>query len=180
MAIAKITLIGMYNYLDAENDNLFSLLNVPEEIDRETLINNILMVGGEFPVLWANPYFVKNAIGVWSSKNQNTFARIVETLTEDYNPLHNYDRTEEWTDDTNAESETINQRSAYDATDFQNDSKSNSSGKTGNVRKGRAYGNIGVTTSATMAREEITLRREFNIYDEITQMFIDEFCVKVY
>ena len=41
------------------------------------------------------------------------------------------------------------------------------------------YGNIGVTTSAQMLKEFLDIER-FNIYEQIADIFIDEFCIMVY
>ena len=98
MATMKITLIGFSNYLEAQNDDLFKYLSVPTGIDRSLLINNILLRGGEFEVLYANPTFLQNMIGVWSDKWQHTMERWIKVLSIDYNPLENYDRMEEWED----------------------------------------------------------------------------------
>lgn len=98
MATAKITLIGFNNYLEAQNDDLFEYLSVPTGIDRSLLINNILLKGGEFEVLYSDPNFLKNMIGVWSAKWLHTMERWVNALSIDYNPLENYDRMEDWTD----------------------------------------------------------------------------------
>ena len=100
MAKAKITLIGFYNYMQSVNDDLFSKLSTPTGIDKTILVNNILLKGGEFEVLYAEPYFMQNMIGVWSDKWQHTMERWINALSIDYNPLENYDRMEDWTDDS--------------------------------------------------------------------------------
>lgn len=41
------------------------------------------------------------------------------------------------------------------------------------------YGNIGVTTSAALLQEFLDVER-FNIYENIADLFIDEFCIMVY
>lgn len=41
------------------------------------------------------------------------------------------------------------------------------------------YGNIGVTTSAQMLQEFLDVER-FNIYEQIADLFVDEFCIMVY
>ena len=41
------------------------------------------------------------------------------------------------------------------------------------------YGNIGVTTSAQMLKEFLEVER-WNIYEQIADLFIDEFCIMVY
>ena len=45
MALAKMTLIGLINYydnVDQSEDTLFDNLNLPEGIDKNTVINNII------------------------------------------------------------------------------------------------------------------------------------------
>jgi hypothetical protein len=94
MSSAKITLIGLYNY----DDTLFDLLQVPSGIDKQTLIDNMLLRSGDFEVMYPDPDFLKYSIGAWSRKWQATFSRWTKALSLEYNPLENYDRQEEWTD----------------------------------------------------------------------------------
>ena len=44
---------------------------------------------------------------------------------------------------------------------------------------GRIHGNIGVTTSQQMLQQELDLGY-WNIYDKITQLFLQEFVIPVY
>lgn len=219
MATAKITLIGFSNYLESFGDDLFKYLNVPAGINKQTLVNNILLQGGEFEVLYSDPYFLQNMIGVWSQKWQRTMEKWVKALSINYNPLENYDRMEEWTD-TNQRSEntvrnekatghddstssgsgnTENTRSAYNSNVYQphdnaassstgsntSDSVTNASGSTNSnenellKRVGRAHGNIGVTTSQQMLQSELDIA-VWNIYEEITNLFLTEFCIYLY
>jgi len=94
MSSAKITLIGLYNY----DDTLFDLLQVPSGIDKQTLIDNMLLRSGDFELMYPDPDFLKYSIGAWSRKWQATFSRWTKALTLEYNPLENYDRQEEWSD----------------------------------------------------------------------------------
>ena len=96
MATAKITLIGMYNF----DDTLFDGLNLPEEIDKEEFINNLLITSGEFEVLYTDYDFLKFSIGVWSKKWYRTFDKWVEGMKATWNPIENYDRYEEINDIT--------------------------------------------------------------------------------
>lgn len=90
----KITLIGMFNY-DA---TLFDNLRVPAGINKDILIDSILMRGGEFETLYASPIFIKRAIGSWSNKWYNTFLKWLEAVTVEFSPIENYDRYEDYTD----------------------------------------------------------------------------------
>ena len=134
MAKAKITLIGFDNYMKSVNDDLFKNLSTPTGIDKDLLINNILLKGGEFEVLYAEPYFLQNMIGVWSAKWQRTMERWINALSIDYNPLENYDRMEDWTDDASrianeAKSETAsNNSSAVGMNSVDNSTESINSG----------------------------------------------------
>ena len=219
MATAKLTMISCYKWMLKNNDDLFANLSLPTGIDRDTVINNILLKGGEFEVLYSDPLFFKQMISIWSSKWNHTIERWIKALAIDYNPLENYDRMEDWTDDNNKNNvsnrkenavgidssaslgtgNTENTRSAFDASDYQPHDKSESSStgtnnstsstsasgvvidneKELNKRTGRAHGNIGVTTSQQMLLSEFDAAR-WNLYDEVADLFISEFCIYTY
>ena len=80
MSSAKITTVGFYQYMNAYNDDLFGLLHLPTGIDKDTLVNNILLRGGEFEVVYSNPDFYKSAIGLWSNKHYRTFEKWINAL----------------------------------------------------------------------------------------------------
>ena len=90
MASAKITLIGMYNY----DNHLFDDLSLPEEIDKDEFIANLLTDAGEFEVLYPQMEFLKQAIKLWGLKWNRTFTRWIKGIEADWNPIENYDRIE--------------------------------------------------------------------------------------
>lgn len=284
MSSAKITLLGFYKWMDDAGDDLFKAFDdLPAGVDKDDLVSNILLRGGEFEVLYSDPVFMQAAIGPWLRKWQRTIEKWVTALSIKYDPLYNYDRTEEWTDDrvdsrihsrTNDSSEsldrimnestgksgttstegnsttadntsqhgtgnethsgsitTTNETSAFDSSSYSPKDKSTaadttgigttndqmtvsagnskddtktdyseqsgalqqgnesrkfsgsdqevSSGQDGLVHKGHLYGNIGVTTSQQMLRDELEVAR-FNLIDEITDLFLPEFIIPVY
>lgn len=97
MAQAKITLIGVENYLNPER-SVFDSMILPEGIDKNVLIGSIILRCQEFELLYSDPDFLIPAVGVWSRKNYRTFDKWVKALDVEYDPLYNYDRTEEYTD----------------------------------------------------------------------------------
>ena len=129
MATAKITLIGLQAYLKTFEDDLFKNLTLPEEIDKDILVNNILLRGGDFEVLYSEPYFVQEAIGLWSGKWQRTFEKWVEALNIEYAPLENYDRMEDWSDTGNKGIKTSGRRDSGNTRTFDN-SDTNTPGTT--------------------------------------------------
>ena len=203
MSSAKVTTIGFHNWMQSQNDDLFSKMNIPVGIDKDTLIDNILLRAGEFEVVYSNPFFYQNAIGVWSAKHKKTFEKWINALSIEYNPVENYDRMEEWEDKSNGNStgetngntslNSINENkvSAFDSDLYQPDSynsntsngndnsntKTNSSNNSKHV--GRVHGNIGVTTTQQMLQSELSLA-EWNVYEHITDLFIEEFCIAIY
>lgn len=101
MSAAKMTLIGLQKYMNDFDDDLFKNMVLPEDVDKDILTNNILLRGGEFEVLYADPHFLQDAITLWSKKWLRTFTKWVEALDIEYNPLENYDRKEDWSDTLN-------------------------------------------------------------------------------
>lgn len=106
MSNAKLTMFGFDRYFSNNDKSLFDNLTLPAGITKDTLVDNILLRGGEFEVMYSDPDFMRSAIGAWSLKWQPTFKRWVDALAIEYNPLENYDRIEDWTDNT-ARSEAI-------------------------------------------------------------------------
>ena len=98
MAHSKITLIGMYQYLDHESDDLFSEIVLPTGINKQIFIDSLMLHGAEFEVLYSDPQTMKYAIGAWSKKWANTLKKWADALAIEYNPLENYDRNESWSD----------------------------------------------------------------------------------
>lgn len=95
---SKITLIGMENYLQSYNDSLFADLVLPNGVDKEDLINNILLTHGEFETLYADADYMKLYTTVWGKKWYRTIDKWVKVLNKSYEPLENYDRREEITE----------------------------------------------------------------------------------
>lgn len=194
-----MTMIGLCEW----RPDLFDLLTLPAGVDKDVLIDNILLKSSDFEVIYSDADLVYKAIGSWSLKWEKTFERWKTALDLEYDPISNYDRHEEWTDDNSGESTVTgtttdqssagvdNKVSAYNSSTMQPDTSSQSSGsgsstldnkntsKNLNKRTGRAWGNIGVTTSQQMLEAELKIA-EWNLYEHITDVFIREFCIPVY
>lgn len=76
----------MYNY---DND-LFRYLNLPSELDKDNVINNILYECADLEVIYPNIDVMKNAIETWSSKQLPVWTHLYETTQYEYDPLINY------------------------------------------------------------------------------------------
>lgn len=120
MSTMKLTLIGLNQYLHNLNDDLFKNLVLPEGITKEDLTNNILLRGGDFEVLYPDPYFMQDAIGLWGRKWNRTFSKWVEALAIEYAPLENYDRKEDYTDTSNRGVKTSGRKDSGNTRTFDN------------------------------------------------------------
>lgn len=191
MASAKITLIGLSKYYSQIGKSLWDGFTLPSGIDRDVLVDSIILRGGEFEVLYADPEFYKQAINAFFRKHNRTFTKWYEALQIEYNPLENYDRLEEWNDKATGKSNdkssgsVTNKVSAYNTSNLQTVSKddttasSDTSMENENIRKGRAHGNIGVTTSQQMLQSELDINA-WNVYEHIADLFCDELTIMVY
>ena len=119
----RLTLIGLYNHYP----ELFKNLTLPAAYNAETFVDVLLLDQGEKRVAYPEPEFFSFAVGVWSRKWAASLERIALAMTTEYNPLHNYDRFEEWTDKESGEYENNGNRIDY-GTDKQYDDGKNGCG----------------------------------------------------
>ena len=81
------------------DNTIFDHFAVPPEIDRQLVIDNLLMETAELEILYPSPSFLKIAIQRWSAKELPIWQELYDTTTYVYNPIHNYDRTEDGWDE---------------------------------------------------------------------------------
>lgn len=96
MASSTMTILSLYKYMKRNDDDLFDDLVVPEGVDTEVLINNILMQAAPFEVLYPDPEVMKDAIGFWSEASLDKWQKWADAweYASEFNPLENFDRTE--------------------------------------------------------------------------------------
>lgn len=92
--IASTGLLDLLYYDDTIMDNF----TVPDGIDRQLALDTIYQRCGLTPLYHPDPAWLKFYVGRWCSKNAKTWEELYKTTIQDYNPIYNYDRTEETTD----------------------------------------------------------------------------------
>lgn len=205
--MAKLTLFSAYNYVKSHGGNLFEAFNELPDIDTELLTNVLLIRGGEFGLIYPDIDFLTIQVETSVKKWAHTIERWQIATNEEYNPLHNYDRYEEYTDtekadgndkaDGNSKSvddtKNTDLKSAYDSSTLSTHARSEIDGTTTNethntseTHHGRElkhtahlYGNIGVTTSAQMLRESRDVEK-WALYENIAGLFISDWCIPIY
>lgn len=208
---ATLSIMGLYNYDSTLFDNLIlppafydemTKTNVPE-LDKSVLINELVMQLAELEVIYPNIVFMRQAIAMWSKAHVEEWKKLNLAVAVKYNPLHNYDRTEEWDDNednkntsTSSRNGTINNTSDTKVAGFNSttlvkngegtDSGTSSETGSGSITEdkkshhsGRMFGNIGVTTNDKLLRE-FRDTAQFNVYQHIINQFKERFCVMVY
>lgn len=85
------TLYGFYRY----DNTLFDSITLPEGINKNLVINTIMMECGEFQPLWTDYTFYKSAINHFFKKWNQTIDKWWTAIHIEYDPLNNYDRYEE-------------------------------------------------------------------------------------
>jgi len=201
--MAILSILGLYNY----DQTIFEGFDVPEGMERQTALDNILLECGELSLVYTDPAFIKRAIKQWKDKEFNIWVKLYNTENLEYNPIWNVDGTTEEigtrehdrtnnierASSTTGSGSTTESTAGYNSGDWANHTKEETS-TTGSgsedVSEGesldesthvttRRTGNIGVTTTQQMIREEREIAG-FNTIDYITQSFKKRFCVMVY
>lgn len=176
---ATLSILGLYQ----ADPTLFKNMSVPVGLDKNSLIQEILAQCAEFEILYPDPKFIKSIISAWSKQSLYKWQKLYDTMSLEYDPISNYDRTEEWTDtaEVNPGSIEIASQQGYNEAGFVDSSKMTRSGKdtSSATHKGRTIGNIGVTTSQQMIEQERNVA-DFNIYQIIIDDFKNRFCLLIY
>lgn len=93
----QIATTGLLDLLYFDN-TIMDNFSVPDGIDRQLALDTIYQHCGLTPLYHPEPSWLKFYIGRWCSKNAKTWEELYATTVQDYNPIYNYDRTEETTD----------------------------------------------------------------------------------
>ena len=201
---ATLSILGLYNW----DEHIFDFMQLPDGLDKQTCIDNILSRYAEMEILYPNPVIMKNLIGVWSRGAQYEWDKLYKTMLLDYDPIANYDRTEtrnlnsagqghsqdSGTDTTLTTGEDTEKVNGFNASPNMVNRSKNNNTNTGTMNYGkantetfeksdnetiRAVGNIGVTTTQQMIEQEREIAK-FNLYDIIAEEFKYRFCILVY
>lgn len=194
MASAKLTLLGLMSW----DPTIFDDAVIPEGMDRQTLIDTIVLRCADYEVLYPDWGFFKQASDLFFRRHQLAFTRWWDAMLLEYEPLYNYDRYEKISEadvskdkmgsKTVTNDVALTDTSAYDSSSYQpaeratGDGTSNTDSTADRDFKHTAdnhiYGNIGVTTSSAMLKEYLEMQA-VSIYDKIADLFLIEMCIPV-
>ena len=186
-----LTIRGLYKY----SPSLFDGITVPDGMNRDILINTIMLRTLDLEVLYPDFDFMKEAIRHWSDKNQQVWKKLYDTTNLEYNPIWNKDGTYTETETRNLKGTShsggktteTGKVNGFNSSTLQNHDQritepdlDSTATDTGTIKhERREYGNIGVTTTQQMIREEREIS-DFNMYDIIADSFMSAFCLMLY
>lgn len=163
----KLTILGLYEF----NEDIFQGFNVPDGMDRDTVLNEILLQCGNLELIYPSYNILKLAIANWSKVEQPIWTKLYNTENFDYNPIWNVDGTVKEVLD----GDFVGSTKGYNETNWLDNSK----GKTDNTITTTRTGNIGVTTTQKMITEEREVS-DFSTIKYIVESFKRRFCIMIY
>lgn len=113
------------------DDTLFDGMVLPDDINdndtKKLIVDDIILRHGDTPLFIPEPTVMKYYITSWSTRMLPIFTRMYAACTAEYNPIENYDRTEDRSEtkkDTMGNTRTLNTSTATTGTNTTEDSVS--------------------------------------------------------
>lgn len=94
-----LSIMGMYEHDSSifdgfESPSYIDDNNTVHTLNRDDVINNILLNCAELELVYTSFDMMKFAIGVWSASNQRTWDKLYKSMYLEYNPIWNVDAKE--------------------------------------------------------------------------------------
>ena len=179
MAQQLFSILSLYNF----DNTIFDGVTFPDQLNKDDVIDNILLTCTELELLYPDVETMRRALEVWSAKSQYSWDKLAKTLTLEYNPIWNKDGEIIETRNINSEqnANSTDSVTGFNTSSFQNANsvKTNADAYSTETSTRTEHGNIGVTTTQQMIKEERETAM-FNLIDAITEDFKKRFCLLVY
>ncbi len=91
---ATLSILGLMEF----DDTLFSDIVLPPGVDSELVVDAICMDCAELELLYPDWDCMKEFIAIWSNRELSTWQKLADMAALEYNPIENYDRIEDSTD----------------------------------------------------------------------------------
>ena len=134
-----LTINGVYEY----DNTIFDGMRIPKGMDKGLLINNILLECFDLWLIYNNPEFLKLKIEVWAQCNAYSWDKMFKTTQLEYNPIENYDKMEDYTDDTTHMNDEQNART------INHDNRANTEANSINSGEDNEYKNVSAFDSSS-------------------------------
>lgn len=189
---AYASLMSFYMF----DDTLFDTCTFPDGAVKDVIVSEILAETAELEVIYQDYDVLKYMLAIYTKSRANAWQRTYDALKAEYNPIWNKDGTIEEntrTDNVGRSSSNTNAQSdgyvtAFNSNDPQQSTRDtavnsgtfNSSAEGNQSVIRREYGNIGLTKSSELVRDEVILRASYDITHIIAADIKRRFCLMVY
>ena len=145
-----LSIMGLYEY----DNTIFQGLQVPEGVDQEAVINEILLQCAELEIIYPDINIMKLAITTWSVANQYTWQKLYDTMVVEYNPIWNVDANVTIDRNTSGSGNATDAVKGFNSNTWAESDKTDTSSSAEEDVYERRTGNIGVTTTQQMLEQE--------------------------
>lgn len=173
------------NGLYYNDPTIFDYFYLPEalEPERKNIIDYICESCAELEIVYPDSNIMKNSIRIWSSRNLERWQKLYETTKYEYNPIWNKDGTitETYADHGTSNNTGTRQTTGYNDNNFVDRDKdmANGSTNTDGTRTRTEQGNIGITSTQQLIKEQREIV-DFNIIEIIAADFRKYYCLMVW
>ena len=146
-----MSLLGTERYLNNQNQSLSDCFAFTPEVegwDPDVFLSTIIRNYATLPALYEDPDWMYSETDMWFKQHGNDFKRLWLAMRQAYNPIENYDRMEDWSN---------------------NDQEHNTDGTTrttSTVTDGEDSRSVATTDSEALARDVSTSGTAIEVTDE--------------
>lgn len=182
-----LSLLGMVNY----DDSILDAFSFPSGINKDQTVQEIILQTAELELIYPDWDIMNTAIKLWCQRMTPIWTKLLKTTNLEYNPIWNKDGKVTEVEDRDLHEETssngtgVHDVAGYNSptlvtSDKDTSNASGTSDHSGQIKRTRIeQGNIGVTTTQQMIREEREID-QFDLTSEIVRSFKKRFCILVY
>ena len=175
----RLSIAAIYNY----DNTVFEGLEMPEGINKQNVIDEIILQCADLELLYPDVETLKRAITIWSNGNKIKWEKLYHTMTVEYNPIWNVnaDITETGSGSRDITGSDTRSVKGFNDTNWAEAEKHDiaNNENASDTRNIKRTGNIGVTTTQQMLQAEREIA-DFNLIDIIVKSFKYRFCILVY
>lgn len=182
--MAKLSILGLYTW----NNTLFDDMQLPDQLDKNVLVENILNDYAEMEVIYPDGDFMKQAVTQWSAMRLHAWERMQTVLYENYDPFINIKRDENrtitQTRNLSSDGVNTNQVTAWNTSTFADRERDNSNVKdTGTISTTEHFhveGDSAITDAQDVLKKEMEVRIKYDLYHIIESEFKERFLLMLY
>lgn len=147
---AKPRLVDLYT----EDSTIFANLTIPEGLESATAKAVIMQECGELQTVFEDAADLKAYLAPWSAAHALPWTRMLAALSAEYNPIHNYDRT-----DTETITDTETGTSETSGTETTTDSETRAITQTGSESENGSESGSGSATTEVGKTDTSTIKK---------------------